>query len=186
MGWLSFASSLVQALAWPTLVLAAFLTFRQPIGNLLDHLTHLGAGSFSADFEAQAREVEHDLTAASGRVGVEMLRAPKRVVRPASDGISTLRGLPPTSAILKAFSLVEARLGALVGSTGDWRSLAVTALKRGTITEQNFTAIQGLAALRNLVAHSDSAKVDQEKANEYLAYVDALLVALPSTPSVQP
>ena len=107
-----------------------------------------------------------------------------------SEELARLAGVSPRAAVLEAFARVEARLAELLDSTGSTepaRAMSGTALARRAsgqklISDETLSAIQGLAVLRNLAAHSPTDEIAADRARDYLAPADAVLYALRASP----
>src|SRR5437879_2418330 len=56
MNWSTFVSSLVSALAWPTVVLIVIILLRRQLTLLLPELTHLRFKDFEIEFE---KKIDH-------------------------------------------------------------------------------------------------------------------------------
>lgn len=88
-----------------------------------------------------------------------------------------------------AFTRIETELreslrGLVHDDTLDRQSataLAVMAQRNGLISAESVNAVQGLAAMRNLIAHRDTEDVSTDKAVDYLVLADAALFAIRST-----
>ncbi|GAB3853799.1 hypothetical protein GCM10029963_45700 [Micromonospora andamanensis] len=66
MNWRQFTVALVQALAWPSVVLVVLLAYRRRVAQLLgDNLRRLTVGPFEAEWDRVAGEVRASVEAAS-------------------------------------------------------------------------------------------------------------------------
>lgn len=92
----------------------------------------------------------------------------------------------PPGAVMEGFQTVEMALYELVSSAEQSDeafqlgagALARRAVKLGIISEATAEAVDGVAVLRNLVAHGRDKEVTEERALEYLSLVDAVLFAI--------
>jgi hypothetical protein len=65
-----------------------------------------------------------------------------------------------------------------VDAHGTARQMSRRALAAGLIQPETMSAIDGVAVLRNLAAHRRQAELDEQRALDYLALVDAVSFAL--------
>jgi hypothetical protein len=92
------------------------------------------------------------------------------------------------AAILDAFGQIESAVGERVQAAGtDARGmgsmqLVREALRLRVITPETAHAIEGMAVLRNLVAHGREGTTDPQRVREYLALADAVLFSLRDQP----
>lgn len=188
MSGLAFVASLVRSLAWPAAVVAIVVVFRRPLTSVISHgLRRVKVGSFEAEFE----QVE-------AKVRLELARSPEVSRAVALDTTVTdeqaadlvkLAELSPREAVFEAFSRIETELrkslrGLVHDDTLDRQSataLAVMAQRNGLISAESVNAVQGLAVMRNLIAHRDTEDVSTDKAVDYLVLADAALFAIRST-----
>lgn len=183
---LAFVASLVHSLAWPAAIVAIVSMFRRPLTSVIGNgLRRVKVGSFEAEFEQ-----------AEAKVRLQLARSPevRRAVTP--DATSTdedaadllqLAGVSPRAAVLEAFTRIESELrdvlrGLVQEDTLHRKSattLAVMAQNNGLISAATVDSVQGLAVMRNLVAHRDD-DVTTEKAIDYVVLADAALFAIRS------
>jgi hypothetical protein len=120
----------------------------------------------------------------------ELIAAEPQVLRASvTEELARLAEVSPRSAVLEAFARIEARLIALLDGADvesyravGGRALARLARDQGLISDETLTAVEGLAVLRNLAAHSPTDEIGAERARDYLALADAVLFALKATP----
>jgi hypothetical protein len=88
----------------------------------------------------------------------------------------------PELSVLDAWAAVEREVVALashVGVAGKSFSEALRGLRqKGVITDKELDSVNGLRALRNLVAHREEPSLSKQKAAEYIAMADAVKMLL--------
>ncbi|HEX5308254.1 MAG TPA: hypothetical protein VFW38_04165 [Solirubrobacteraceae bacterium] len=196
-----FIASLISSLAWPGAVIAVVLLFRKQLAGLLTGgpLKRLKAGPVELEFDRIAATVEARLEVAEpgaaeappAPAGVAQIEGVRDAARQALHG-SALRDLAeraqvwPPGAVIEGFMLVEAELRELVEaaeeSSDGFRlgaaQLARRAVQHGVITPSTAEAVDGIAVMRNLVAHGGEREVTEERAIDYLTLVDGVLFAI--------
>lgn len=189
MSWLSFIAAVIQGLAWPAVVLILGLVFRRQIQALLARpMERLEVGPLKATWTQVIAEVKANVA-----------ELPP-VARP-SDGQNAESGVgerfkavtlkqlvvsDPGTSVLLAHDLVYRQLQELTGLNfgsgpplaGTAAALAQDARARGLISPGTQSAIEGITLLRNLVAHGGADEVTSDRAQEYVAQVDAILEVL--------
>jgi hypothetical protein len=175
-------ASLVHSLAWPVVLVVLITAFRtQLVGLITQPLRRLRAGPLELEFELRRAQVEAEVEIPSA--------ARTRSMTLDTDLYDYARRVPQ-AAVLEAFSRVEQRLRELLFAehvTVD-PDLGATALARvaetaGLITPEAVSAVEGVAVMRNLVAHQRSrAEITVDQALDYLALIDGVLYALSRRP----
>ncbi len=177
---LEFIAALVKALAWPVVVVVVVLLFRRQLAKLLGQpLRSLRAGPLEANWDLQAAELRTEL-ADSTSPGPDGSSG-------ATTDLAPLAATAPVAAVLQAFSRIEDRLHELLADEpgrGSALQLARRASDLRLISPEAVRAVEGAAVLRNLVAHGGPTDLDEPRARDYLALVDAVLFALHSPPRV--
>jgi hypothetical protein len=177
---LGFIAALVQALAWPVVVLIVAIIFHRQVKTLLsEQLKRFKAGPVEVEWERQV-------------LRVETLVEP---IKPSLDGtkeslvneLGSIADELPELAVLEAFDRVTLKLRPLL--TGDepeterpysrLREKLRTAADRGRINLEAARAIEGMQVLRNLAAHK-AGEISPQRAAEYLALADAVIYSLAS------
>ncbi|MFL6129388.1 MAG: hypothetical protein ACJ73E_10035 [Mycobacteriales bacterium] len=174
---------------------AAALTTLTAIGAFLNRHLHLLAtdwsggcrpGSHDAQFFVRRDHAVDHLGPGPGG-GDGPLRGASKL--PAKGRLG--RELDQGGGELQAFERLEWRLRQILANT-DYQSHAAAggptrlvreAASKGLVTEATVNAVDGVAVLRNLVAHGGVEDVSTDKAVEYLALVSAVLYAIPRSPS---
>ena len=187
---LAFAASLVHSLAWPAGVIVVVTVLRRPIGVALGRgVRRVRAGPVEVEFDQGLAEVRQEL-----RRGTDLAAggaAPGAVSLP--EELTRLAEASPRAAVLEAFERIEARLRELLDGAGidtdgtlGGAALARLAQRRGLVSEETLNAVEGLAVMRNLVAHNRTDTVGVERARDYLALADAVLYPLRARPVTAP
>jgi hypothetical protein len=181
---LEFIASLVHSLAWPAAAVVMVVVLRKPIGAALQRLSKAKVGPVEAEFDQELAEVREELK-----------RAPELASQPAGEQTTSMLSLPdeltrlaeasPRAAVLEAFARVEARLRELLTDAGvevreglSGVALARLAHQHELISAESLKAVEGLAVMRNLAAHSPTDEISVQRARDYLALADAMLYPL--------
>lgn len=175
---LAFVASLVSSLAWPIAVVVLALTFRGPIGRMVERLPKR--------VKAGPLEVEWPEVATEARVALATGPEVKTATSPSSltERFASMASEEPEAAIMAAWAEVEKALRERVGDLAVRQPsiagvmLARLARGQGTISDSTLQAIEGLSVLRNLAAHGRGERVGREKALDYMTLADATLYAI--------
>lgn len=180
---LQFIASLVGSLAWPVVVLVVLVIFRKQVRQLASRpMRRLRAGPLEVEFDRLLSEVEVSVT------------TPSDAVQSASSedvALARLATTSPAAAVMDAHSLVEKELRDIVRTAvpeaGVSRmaigQLLRLAVDRKAITPETAKAVEGVTVMRNLAAHGRASEITVERAQDYLALVDAVLYALRQRPA---
>ena len=196
MDWLAFVASLVHSLAWPAGVVTVVVFLREPIRTVLSQalLRRLKAGPLEVEFDQIQAEVREELARSPELVEGQVPASTSQVVAPARslrEELSALAELSPASAIVEASKRIEIRLSEVLADSSEpprrklpIRAMAGTAQERGLISDETFTAIEGMLALRNLAAYSRD-EIGVGRARDYLTLADAVMYALRPKPAAE-
>lgn len=184
MTWLGFIAALVQALAWPLVILALALVFRSPLKALLTlPVQRVKAGPVEVVFGLKLAESEALLPP------VPPLRVP--ALPSVYEELKQLAEVEPRTAVLTAHDRIYERLKEMVGPQVKAPSplpgtaalaIAKIAAHEGLITPELLTAIERITELRDLVARVGPDSVTAEQALSYLAVIDRVLNLLMAAP----
>ncbi|MGI8701893.1 MAG: hypothetical protein ACR2JU_11915 [Nocardioidaceae bacterium] len=182
MSGFEFAAALVGSLAWPIVVLIVAVLFRRQLSALLARpLSSLKAGPLEAVWDRQVAEVEAELPRSpSGATSADGA--------PDTDRLREIAQAVPAVAVLEAFALIEEQLRQILLDAGvdpgggGAMQMARRALEAGLVRPEIVKAVEGAAVLRNLAAHGREADLDEARALDYLALVDAVSFALGHQP----
>ncbi len=167
MDWLTFITKLVEALAWPVVVLIAVSLFRQPIIDLIPTLRRFRYKEFEMEFGRELLETQH-------RVAV--IRPTEPQVRLADvetfARLHHVAAAAPSAAVLEAWREVEratAEVASSYGLTatgGSWE-LFLGLHNQKVLDSTEMEALEGLRKLRNKVAHARDGEVSEAQALQY-------------------
>lgn len=167
---------LVASLAWPVAALLAVVILRRSITALLTGpLRRMKIGPVEAEFWDRIME------------RAEEGMPPTKSAPPTPDVGEDLdpdAELVPQVAVLEAYGRLERELREVLARSGveplpsGAVRLARLAERKTLISSRSVRSIEGLGALRNLVAHGAAGEVTTARAREYLAMVDAILYTI--------
>jgi hypothetical protein len=154
---LEFASTLIDHLLWPLVVVAAIVLFRKPLSALIGRVTHYEGLGQKLDFGSALAEAE-------GSVGraVESATIPRRRREGEPSLIGQAAQSNPPYVIIQAWEQISGALDLLKdvaqpGRKGSWNGRIPPELIENGIVAADFAqAIQELRELRNRVAHGQS------------------------------
>jgi hypothetical protein len=186
---MAFVASLIHSLAWPVGVVAGVTILRRPITSALNRgIRRLKAGPVELEFDQELDEVRQELSKSPELAQTD--GPPILDQSSLSDDLARLARASPRAAVLEAFARIEGRLGELLEGSPDRpsryqgaRHMARLAHEQNLISDETLAAVEGLAVLRNLAAHSPRDEIGVDRARDYLALADAVLFALRSKPS---
>jgi hypothetical protein len=179
---LGFIAALIQALAWPVVILVLALVFRSQVKGLLSlPVQRLKAGPVEVVFGLKLAESETLLPP----LAAQTLPAMASI----RDELKQLAEVEPGTAVLTAHDRLYERLREMVGKDDAPGPLPATAAAiakiagdRGGFTPELVKAIEEVTGLRNLVAHAGADSVTSEQALQYLGVVDRLLYLIRAAP----
>ena len=185
---MAFVASLVHSLAWPGGVVAIVTILRRPLGSALNRgIRRLKAGPVEVEFDEELEEVRQELSKSPDLADADMPALDRNSL---SDDLGRLADASPRAAVLEAFARVEGRLAELLTDSPTTppryqgaRHMARLAHEQHLISDETLAAVEGLAVLRNLAAHSPRDDIGIDRARDYLALADAVLFALRSKPA---
>jgi hypothetical protein len=178
MSGLEFIAALVSALAWPATAVIVAVLFRRQLAVLLARpFSSMKAGPLELVWDREIAEAESEIeprpdAAHSGPGELSI-----------TDSLREVARVAPAAAVVHAFAILEKQLRQLldaagVDARGTARQISRQALDAGLIQPETMSAIDGVAVLRNLAAHGFQAELDERRALDYLALVDAVSYAL--------
>jgi len=177
MNWMEFIAAIVRAVAWPAVVMVAFVLLRKPLAGLVPLLKHLKYKEFELEFAQEVR----DLRETANRTLPPLATRPSRV--PEEDPLLQLASVSPRAAVVEAWRLVESsarRANAARGTpAAEGRPLAgldeIRVLQRdGVLDNATLDMMTRLRSLRNQAAHREEFLVDEASAREYVQLAAAL------------
>ncbi len=179
---MGFVAAVVQALAWPVVVLVIAIIFHRQIKALMsEQLRRFKAGPVEVEWERQVVRVEALVEPVPTHLGA----AGRSLV----DELGSLASEQPGWAVLHAYDQMAERLHPFVEGEGARPERPYSgimekvraAVEGGRITPELASAVEGMTSLRNLVAHGRGPHYDDvtpERARQYLALADAVIFAL--------
>jgi len=184
MDWLTFASNIISALAWPVAAIVLVILLRRQILSLLPFVKRLKAGPIEAEFEREVKELKASV--AEAVPAAALLPSPEPDTK---DALLRLAETHPRAAILEAWLGVEgAALAALErkgmsteSSKGRSPILLATLLAKSELLAQGqLNIFQELRSLRNQAVHVGAFEPTVEAARSYVesaAYIQRWLEA---------
>ncbi len=171
MDWLTFATQMTEALAWPVAAVVILIIMRRHVAALVPHLRRVKAGPLEAEFERELQQL---------RAAADV----QPTVAPASSTLSAreqvlfqLAEINPRSAILEAWQHVEIAARRRVLELGlhesgpeqrplldAYRSLA----KAKVLPIEALALFHELRSLRNQAAHVEEFNPTKAAALDYL------------------
>ncbi|MFM0302920.1 hypothetical protein PQQ99_22655 [Paraburkholderia sediminicola] len=186
MDWLTFTSKALEALAWPTVVLALGLVFRQRLLDLIPAIRKIKAGPVEAEFEFAAKKV---LAEAADVVSPADLSKHSDPLAPASepgrDLITKLRSArtDATGAIIEGWATLDGELFRLAQQISlDGTESPVTSTTKvyravmasSVLPNETRRLVHELREMRDKVAHH-SVVPTPDAAQDYLLAVDRVV-----------
>ncbi len=168
---LTFASKVIESLAWPVAAIVLVALLRKEIAKLAPFLKRLKAGPVEAEFEREVRALQE-----STPEPANMEKAPPKDTA-SKNFLFQLAELHPRSAILESWVRVEAAARALLESRAIAVSkpsylpaarLAEPLAQQEFITQGQVTLFHELRRLRNEVAHAQGFEPTVESARAYI------------------
>lgn len=188
MDWKTFATTLIDSLAWPISVIAVVALLRNQIVAALRNivLRRLRGSGFGIDFEADFDERAEII----GRRIQDLIPAPEisdePVILDDIEGLPQLVDISPPAAIIEAWILVESELIRIARSRGVIERVHVSIgrlpriLSESGLIEQEVAAlVDDLRGLRNTAAHrAERTSISRNSALEYIRSVELVVRAL--------
>ncbi len=180
MDWLTFTTKLVEALAWPIVVLVLGLMFRRKLLEIIPTLRKLKAGPVEAEFELAAKQA---LANAEETKIQGLAEASVPVIKTEADSEQVIAKLreargDPAGAILEGWAKLDGelfRLGLQVGAVVDplenTGKVYNAVMPSGVLPAQTMSLVRELRDLRNLVANV-RVRPTAEAAQDYVLAVD--------------
>ena len=186
MDWLTFFSTDIKSLAWPTAAIVALFLLRAELRGLVrtlgNRLRSFKGFGLETTFAEAVDQVEELLPAPEVReiTRLEGDRA-QRI-----ENISALAQLPPAYIVSQAWLRLEQAIREAVSippaRPGNRRRLAVDYLNlasvQGILTNDETPAVRRLRELRNLAAHSIDPAISMTDALRYQDMAEALITTI--------
>ncbi|MDO8432079.1 MAG: DUF4145 domain-containing protein [Candidatus Binatus sp.] len=169
MNWLSFISSLIKTLAWPSLLLFLVLYFKEPLAELLRNILEIRYKEFRIAFGKKVQEISAE---AAPVLGPTIDEAHLSNLLPAKQLFQKIAKLDPSAAVLVAWRHLEQasrRAAQRHGIKPSWQTLKVLASLHsdGRIDPHTYQIFREMRELRNQAAHEDAADITESEAVEF-------------------
>jgi hypothetical protein len=172
MDWLTFIVETVKAIAWPSVVLFAFVVLRKNIAGLIPFLQRLKYKDLELEFDRQLKEAEAE-------VADELPPSSAPALLPGvSDTIIELARVSPRAAVTEAWREVEAAAVeaarrnkiSLNGERSTSPLRLIRALERAGLVDSDKRALfHDLRNLRNQAVHAPEFALSTEAALDYVS-----------------
>lgn len=188
MDWLTFTSSVIDALAWPAAIVAGIFILRRALGRLIPALNQLKYRDLELRFGRQLEDVRHELEsgpkpALPGPKGRELAAEEETGKEVEKAGFT--RYFEAIAEVSPRAAILEAWIGFETTATSTAQALEIVPANRPVsmpvlirelqkaelITEEESNALTKLRALRNEVVHGPDLPLSTEKAAEYASIV---------------
>lgn len=188
MDWLTFFSKIVEAMAWPVVVLLIFFGLRNRVLELFPFLRKLKYKDFEAEFGEGVREVSEKLPFAA----IEEARQSESIDRPSNlrEQLARMAEVAPRAAILESWLQVEHAAQRLVARAGVAdRSLRMVGPaimrkyldKTAALSQEQRESFNKLRDLRNKVVHFVDVSLPLDEVLEYIDLALSLAVQFDAT-----
>lgn len=183
--------SLIEAAFWPATVLILAFGFRKPVAELIQRITAIRAPGVELEAEARANAAAAVATAVAESVAAKDA-SPSVESAAKLNHLRALADVQPTTAILQGYETLESVLRRILEAANladDQSHLPPASVRKaaahGLVEESSIAAVDGLAVMRDLVAHGGSAQVSTRDAHSYISLVTAAIYAIthPRRPS---
>lgn len=191
--WLEFVSATLGQLVWPALIVVLVLILKEPIRSLM---TSPGLRRVKAGPAGIELEIDRTLEEAKRELDQGQLGPPPKLPTPEeqqlaadfSEEMRQLAEIQPRAVVMESHTRLEHLLRRLVDVPRDHRgqrpgflnlrALGRLAVEQGLLTENEASALDELAVVRNAVAHSSDQVISFERALEYAELVKQLAISL--------
>lgn len=192
---LDFINRILEALAWPFVVLAVAFIFKNELKNVASNLKRLKWGDAEAVFNegvAEAKAVAKTLDPVENKTAIENDQQTYTLLQQAE--------VSPTGAVIEAYKSVEEKLASIARIA--WTDIAVmspeypkrsndptkmppslvarTLHKAGWLSHAELVMLERLRETRNLAAHSRDSGISQDSAKDFVRLAGVLEDALQS------
>lgn len=178
MDWLTFIAEIVDATAWPIMLLVVFLVLRRQLIALLPGLQRLKWKDFEAEFSRKVQEVAAEARDALPQHEMQQVSAPSEEFE-----LMRLAEVSPRAAILEAWIALEGtartaltRMGASITAREMEQParLAEALISNDFMNPSQADVLKELRRLRNAAAHATDPKVTVDDAQQFVKVASAL------------
>lgn len=175
MDWLTFISKIVEALAWPLVIVGVLFFLREELPRIVLSLRKLKIKDVEIEFGEAARALAEETKRAVPASDKDSDKAD--AYDPETIRLKSIADFSPRAAILEAWLQVERaaaeflqmRGGRPVGANPGPLRLLERLRNDGVLTPPQESAFEHLRQLRNLVVHAPDADFTVEAAANYIA-----------------
>lgn len=189
--WFDFIAAMTQALAWPLLLLIAFLLLRNHIVAALKNMKTFKWGDAEATFDSGLREAKQTASTVEPPPEDAPAAPAARVVQLTEMAVTS-----PTGAIIEAWkgimeSMLDLLQRSLIAPPSSARTNAISLInlirQHGLLPSQEMNLLMDLRGLRNEAAHG-GAGITVAQAQDYVRLADRLInaIAVVDAPSEDP
>jgi hypothetical protein len=176
MGILEFLASLVESLAWPTILGICIYIFRAQVGKLLERLSKVKYGDLEAEFQERLNNIEPVQN-------VKKLKIKEEEKNITTITLEELSVVSPRSAILEAWIKVEKATSEFceanqLATNPSYQALFQVAKEKDLDIEPFKTAYQELRLLRNKAVHASDSDITSLTAKQYVKTAEFIIAEL--------
>jgi hypothetical protein len=178
MDLLTFISKIIDAIAWPIVVLILGLAFREKISDLLPFLRKIKAGPVEAEFSVEARKILEDSKEIIAKSSVTSSKAQETDIALAK--IYTAKH-DPTNMILEGWRSVDGALfrigkdaGILVDPMDSSNKVYLGVISTDLLEPETKKLVVEIYEMRNRVAHA-KIKPSIDSAKDYILAVEQVV-----------
>ena len=185
MDWLTFISKLVEALAWPAIVVWLLWYLKEHLPTLASSIRKLKVSGVEMEFERKAEQLAAET----------QLALPEAKTTDSSDfeepevkRLRTVAQVSPRGAIMEAWTRIETlatevivKAGFDVPRRGGTHELMDRLLQLDVLTAPQVIAFQDLRRLRNMAVHANDEAVTPDAVDNYIRSAVAMAGYLEDT-----
>jgi len=179
---MAFTASLVHSLAWPAGIVAVGVLFRRQISSAIGQgIRSLRVGPVDVIFREKLAEVQAEIPPGVAKAAIRA--AETKEVIDTDNVLDRLVDADPARAVEFTFSRIEEVLSNLLEEAGlepgpNPRDSIQLARESGLITDETYSAIDGLRQLRNLAASGGGREISISRGREYVALAKTVFYIL--------
>jgi hypothetical protein len=175
MDWLTFTSKIVEAVAWPFVVLLIFFGLKSKVFKLFPFLRKLKYKDFEAEFGEVVREISEKLPTTMTKETTKFIASTQSVNH--REQLLKLAELAPRAAILESWLQVEHAAQRLIDRTGgadrSLRMVGPTTMRKyldktASLSQEQRESFNKLRDLRNKVVHLFEISLPLDEVLEYI------------------
>lgn len=196
MDWLTFIATIVESIAWPSVVVGVLLYLRKELPNIVRSLRKLKFKGVELEFDESARALAAETKRAVPLRELGDFLVMGQSYSSVSNRLADLADLSPRAAILEAWLLVEASAAELLRKQQSNIASAsaypgpMRVLERlreaEVLTPPQESAFEHLRRLRNEAVHTPDAEFTASAVSNYIKSAIAMAVYLEDMASMDP